>query len=314
MNPASETNAPPRNTEANQLHSTIETRAADNDNPAFEEFESEEAYFEYVEDWHRNRVEILKEDQGWLRLTGLYWLRDGEQMFGSGEQARIRFPEGSIPDFAGIFELRQDTVVMRVAGNVDIRDQRGQRIRENTIFTPEEALELNYRSLTWFVVQRDDRFGIRLYDDNSPHLQHFDGIDRFEVDKEWRVLADFTPHDEGATMEIENVLGQMIEWDVAGTLTFNAMGEEVSILALGTGDRLFIPFADATSGDETYPAGRYVYIDRPGPGEPAIIDFNVSYNPPCAINPYTTCPLPPEQNRLDIPIRAGEMHYEMYEE
>lgn len=276
--------------------------------------EIDDEYREFVENWHRNRIEVLKEDQGWLRLSGLYWLREGEQSFGSGERVRIQFPEGSIPEFAGIFELKADTVVMKVAGNISIYDERGRQVREDTIYSPDISRELNYRSLTWFVVQRDDKFGIRLYDDNSPHLQQFDGIDRYEIDTDWRVEAEFEPEDEGASMQIENVLGQMVTYDLAGTLRFEVNGEEAEMVALGTGDRLFIPFADATTGEETYEAGRYVYIDRPGPGEPAIIDFNVSYNPPCAINPYTTCPLPPPQNRKDFPIRAGEKKYEMYTE
>lgn len=290
---------------------TLSAQTTDDENPD-EDGSIDEDYLEFVEDWHRNRIEILKSEQGWLRLAGLYWLDEGEQSFGSGERTRIQFPEGSIPEFAGIFKLENDTVSMQVAGNIDIRDSEDRRITDDIIATPDEKLELNYRSLTWFVVRREDKTGIRLFDDNSPHLEHFDGIERFDVDKDWRIEADFTPHEEGATMEIENVLGQMVEWDVAGTLTFEMEGEEVNMLALGTGDRLFIPFSDATSGDETYPAGRYVYIDRPEPGEPAVIDFNVCYNPPCAINPYTTCPLPPEQNRLDFPIRAGEKNYDMY--
>lgn len=268
----------------------------------------------FVEEWHRNRIERLHDERGWLRLAGLYWLEEGEQSFGGGPHARIRFPEGSIPALAGIFKVQQDTVHMRVAGTLDIRDERNRRIHDDVISTPEMTRELTYRSLTWFVVRRGDRTGIRLFDENSPHLRHFDGIARFDVERKWRVEARFDPVEEGTTMMIENVLGQMVEYDVAGDLTFTADGHEVNMVALGTGDRLFLPFADATSGSETYPGGRFLYIDRPAPGEPAIVDFNVSYNPPCAINPHTTCPLPPPRNRLPFAIRAGEKHYEMYRE
>ncbi len=278
------------------------------------ESEVDDDYYEFIEEWHRNRIEILKSEQGWLRLVGLHWLNEGEQSFGSSDRVRIRFPEGSIPEFAGIFKLKADTVIMQVAGNIDIRDQRGRRMRDDVIYTPDLRHELRYRSLTWFVVRRDDEFGIRLFDDNSPYLTHFNGIERYDVDSNWRIEADFTPGDEGASMKIENVLGQLVDWELAGTLTFSFDDGDVEILALGTSDRLFIPFADATSGSETYTLGRYVYIDRPEPGEPAIIDFNVSYNPPCAINPYTSCPLPPQENRLDFPIRAGEKNYKMYSE
>ncbi len=276
--------------------------------------EIDKEWYEFVEGWHKNRIERLHDDRGWLRLAGLYWLDEGEQSFGSGRHARVRFPEGTIPELAGIFKVREDTVFMRVAGTTHIRDERGHRIIDEVISTPEMTRELTYRTLTWFVVRRDDKIGIRLFDDNSPHLRNFDGIDRYEVDRNWRVEARFDPVEEGTTMMIENVLGQMVEYDVAGELTFSSDGHEVTIVALGTGDRLFIPFADATSGSETYPGGRFLYIDRPARGEPAIVDFNVSYNPPCAINPHTTCPLPPRQNRMPFAIRAGEKHYEMYQE
>ena len=281
---------------------------------SFEGQESDQEYEERVDAWHANRIERLKDARGWLRLAGLYWLEEGEQSFGSGQWARVRFPVGSIPEIAGIFEKKADTVFMRVAGAIDIRDERNWRLRDDIIYTPEVRRELRYRTLTWFVVQRDDMIGIRLYDDNSPHLIHFDGIDRYEVDRNWVIHAEFEPHREGSTMEIENVLGQFVPWPVAGNLRFEVDGHRVEMVALGTGERLFIPFADATSGSETYPGGRFVYMDRPAPGETAIIDFNVSYNPPCAINPHTTCPLPPRQNRLLFAVRAGEKHYEMYKE
>ncbi|MEX0681413.1 MAG: DUF1684 domain-containing protein [Balneolales bacterium] len=278
-------------------------------------FDDDDDYRASVEEWHSDRVEALKADQGWLRTAGIYWLREGEQSFGSSENVRIQFPEGSIPEFAGILNLEADTVKIQVSGNIDIRNQHGHRIQEGIIFTPEEAEEkmvLHYRSLTWFVVQREDGIGIRLFDDNSPYLTHFEGIERYDIDPDWRVEAEFIPHNDGTTILIENIIGQLVEWVSAGTLTFSVDGEDVNLIALGSGDRLFVPFADATAGSETYASGRFLYIDRPEPGQPATIDFNVSYNPPCAFSPHTTCPIPPEQNRVEFPIRAGEKNYEMY--
>jgi uncharacterized protein len=70
-------------------------------------------------------------------------------------------------------------------------------------------------------------------------------------------------------------------------------------------DRLFVPFTDLTSGTETYPAGRYLDLDRTRTGI-YIIDFNRAYNPYCYYNPTYDCPYPPRENRLRVPIRAGE--------
>jgi hypothetical protein len=71
---------------------------------------------------------------------------------------------------------------------------------------------------------------------------------------------------------------------------------------------LWFIFRDMTSGKETYGAARFLYSDLPVNGK-VVLDFNKAYNPPCAFNPYTTCPLPPPENRLPVGIEAGEKKY-----
>ena len=74
-------------------------------------------------------------------------------------------------------------------------------------------------------------------------------------------------------------------------------------------DEMFLIFGDRTNGAETYGAGRFLYAPRPGKDGRTVVDFNKAYNPPCAFTPFATCPLPPPQNRLPIPIPAGEKSY-----
>ena len=80
------------------------------------------------------------------------------------------------------------------------------------------------------------------------------------------------------------------------------------MLPLAAGDQLWFILRDLTSGTETYPAARFLYADAPKDGW-TMLDFNLAYNPPCAFNPYTTCPLPPSDNRLRVRIEAGELNY-----
>ena len=75
---------------------------------------------------------------------------------------------------------------------------------------------------------------------------------------------------------------------------------------------LFIMFADATSGRETYGAGRFMYVPKPTDGR-VTLDFNKAYSPPCAFNDFATCPLPPHQNRLDLRVAAGELKYDRFD-
>jgi uncharacterized protein (DUF1684 family) len=71
---------------------------------------------------------------------------------------------------------------------------------------------------------------------------------------------------------------------------------------------LWFIFRDLTSGDTTYPAARFLYTSLPKDGK-VVLDFNRAENPPCAFNPYATCPLPPPENRLDLAVESGEKAY-----
>ena len=96
-----------------------------------------------------------------------------------------------------------------------------------------------------------------------------------------------------------------------GAVVFSRNGREwrLDTVLEEPGDQeLFIMFADGTSGHETYGAGRFLYIPLPVAGH-ARLDFNKAYNPPCALNEFATCPLPPPQNRLQLRIEAGEKTY-----
>jgi uncharacterized protein (DUF1684 family) len=86
-------------------------------------------------------------------------------------------------------------------------------------------------------------------------------------------------------------------------------GKEYSLIPSMDETSSFIMFADATSGEETYGAGRYLSAELPDDHNEVILDFNKAVNPPCGFTPFATCPLPPDQNRLDIAVRAGEKAY-----
>ena len=96
-----------------------------------------------------------------------------------------------------------------------------------------------------------------------------------------------------------------------GALVFTIGGRDYRLDAVEENgeEDLFVIFADQTNGKKTYGAGRFLYAARPGADGTTIVDFNKAYNPPCAFTPFATCPLPPPQNRLSIPVEAGEKRY-----
>ncbi len=126
----------------------------------------------------------------------------------------------------------------------------------------------------------------------------------------YRVPAVLRVSAERVTIEMPTSTGQRRNMRHVGTLEFSVRGEPLSLGAfveVGSADlnRLFVPFMDLTSGSETYPAGRYLDLDRTRTGI-YLIDFNGAYNPYCYYNPTYDCPYPPRANRLQVPIRAGE--------
>lgn len=108
------------------------------------------------------------------------------------------------------------------------------------------------------------------------------------------------------TLPVLNVLGQSVDTPSPGILEFVIDGEIFNLDTLEGSERLFIILGDETNKNETYQAGRYLYVDYPDGDGYTIIDFNRAYNPPCAYSKFTTCQLPPPQNRLDVAITAGE--------
>jgi uncharacterized protein len=97
----------------------------------------------------------------------------------------------------------------------------------------------------------------------------------------------------------------------AGKVRFRVDGQPAEITLYESEDQedLFVPFRDATSGKETYGAGRYLEVERPKDGR-VVMDFNDAYNPYCAYNPEWSCPIPPGENWLSVPIRGGEKDFE----
>jgi uncharacterized protein (DUF1684 family) len=132
----------------------------------------------------------------------------------------------------------------------------------------------------------------------------------FPISLDYRVPAVLSPSPERPTIEMPTSTGQLRTMMRVGRLDFTLRGQQLGLSAFVEAgardlDRLFVPFTDLTSGTETYPAGRYLDLDRTPTGL-YVIDFNRAYHPFCYYNPSYDCPYPPRENRLQIPVRAGE--------
>jgi uncharacterized protein len=138
-------------------------------------------------------------------------------------------------------------------------------------------------------------------------LEKFLPLSYFPIDESYAVPAQLDPAPERIAITMPTSTGQLRTVQRVGTLRFNLKGQPLKLTAfLEEGSRrLFVPFSDLTSGTETYQAGRYMNLD-PSPSGIYIVDFNIAYNPYCYYNAEYDCPLPPSENRLAVPVRAGE--------
>ena len=132
----------------------------------------------------------------------------------------------------------------------------------------------------------------------------------YPIDESYAVPASLEPVAERTRIEVPTSTGKIRTIERVGTLKFFLQGKPMRLTAFidvesPQVNRLFVPFADLTSGGETYPAGRYMELDPTATGI-YVVDFNIAYNPYCYYSPEFDCPYPPKENRLDAAIRAGE--------
>ena len=245
----------------------------------------------------------------WLTLAGLFWLKTGENPFGSAANNAIVFPENSAAH-AGVLMLAGKIVTVRFAPDV--------RAMVDGKLVPSAKLEADISghptmvemgNLKFEVIQRGDRVGIRLWDKERAEAREYRGGTFFPLSSRYRTTASWVAYDKPRMIQVPNVLGDSNEMPAPGEIVAQIGGQAIRLVAI-SGDPakgFFLVFSDPTRKSETYPAGRFLETGPVKDGKVAL-DFNYAYNPPCALTPYATCPLPPQQNQLTVPIPAGEKY------
>ena len=271
--------------------------------------ETDPAYSSEIANWHNKRVQNLKKETGWLNLAGLYWLKQGENSFGSDRSNDIIFPPNS-PLKIGSIILTDSVARLKVNENIDVTIN-GNKVKEALLQNDLSGnpTVMSARSYKWFIIKRGNKYGIRLRDLNSPAVKSFPGIETYPVDKSWRIEASYVKFLEPHKMMVPTILGTVEENVANGNLSFTKDGKKYSLVPIVEDDSYFLIFADETNGEETYGAGRFLYTSLPDSNGKVILDFNKAYNPPCAFTEYATCPLPPKDNYLHLKVTAGEKKF-----
>jgi uncharacterized protein (DUF1684 family) len=264
------------------------------------------AYRASVGKWRQAYEADLRSDHGWLSVSGLFWLHEGANTFGSGPLNDMVLP-GAAPARVGDFEFHAGHTVVHVNSGIPAL-LNGKAVESAEMHPDSNADQLVLGDLTLYVHASGDRFTVRLRDKNSSLRKTFAGTRWFPVDESYRVIGKYVAYDKPKQIEIQNVMGDTLQETIPGYVAFRLGGQDLRLDAEVNGTDASFVFRDLTSGHETYAASRFLDT-KIEPNGRMVLDFNEAYNPPCAYNPYTTCPLPPPQNRLGLRIEAGEKTY-----
>ncbi len=255
-------------------------------------------YTNTIRKWQDHREAGLRAPDSWLTLVGLFWLKPGDNSIGSSPSNSFVLRKGSVPPHWGDLRLAGDKVSF---------------VRPDGSSSPlylgpdEKNLQvIRSGSVSFYLIKRLDKLGIRVKDTRSPVLVHFKGTTFFPIDPNLNVQARLV--NDPKKIPILNVLGQTEMQDSPGVVQFSYQGEPYSLRPIYEGKTLFFLFRDPTNKVNTYQAGRMLNTPLAVSGK-VDLDFNRAYNPPCTFTPYATCPLAPKENTLPFAVKAGEMRY-----
>jgi len=283
--------------------------------------------------WRTQRENEISAPDGWLTLTGLEWLKPGSNSVGAGADNQIRLPEPA-PKYLGLLKVSgkasteessnsssDSSVVQLLAPTggfpADLTLD-GKPAREGSL-TVDNARPstIAWHGLSLVVLKRGNRYLLRIKDASSPARASFHGLNWYAPNPDYRVTARWVPFKPPQVEAIATVIGTTLRLPAPGLAMFK-LGDKIlslePVLEDPSGKTLFFILKDETSKTTTYGGGRFLHTGLPDHGldEPGnlVLDFNQLENPPCAYTDYATCPLPPEQNRLEVAIEAGERRYQ----
>ncbi|MCU0756787.1 MAG: DUF1684 domain-containing protein [Xanthomonadales bacterium] len=274
-------------------------------------------------EWRARRLAGLTRPEGWLSLVGLHWLEPGSHPIGTDPGAAIELAIG--PKQLGTLSIEPDAeasakVHLALAPGVAARFEQAAvditadgrvsaTLQSDANGQTPSRVQLGSASFT--LIDRSGRLALRVRDPEATTRTGFGGLDYFPIDAQWRIEAKLARYAEPKLIDIATIVGGIEPTPSIGQAVFEHEGREYRLELLEDSpgaSSWFVIFGDRSNGRETYGMARFLYA-KPLDGERVLVDFNQAYNPPCAFTPYATCPMPPDGNRLDFAVRAGEKKY-----
>jgi hypothetical protein len=267
-----------------------------------------EDYTAQVQAWRDTHEADYRRD--FVTIAGLHFLDPGTHTIGRAPDNDIIL-DAEVPATIGRLIVEDDRVRFEAAPGITVRRQEqtvtGPVILKESGQPPADAISIGAVSLVVHVT--GGRLALRVRDPEGTLARAFTGFSWFPIDPSYRVIGRFIPDAAPRTLPVMNTFNGVDEYDTEGVVEFALHGRTVRLRPFTTRPkRFYFVFRDASGGVETYEAARFLYADLLDGGT-TVLDFNEAYNPPCAFNTYTTCPIPLKENVLPVKILAGEKAY-----
>ena len=258
------------------------------------------SYRDTIVAWQKHRDAGLRAENSWLTLVGLFWLKPGDNTIGSAPENDFVLPKSAPAKLGSLHWADGKVTLIEPSGThkeLSFDDNKPDVVKAGT-------------SVSFFVIKRGERMGVRAKDSASPVLKNFEGMSYFPINPAMRFEATLIP--DVQKLPILNVLGQTEMEESPGWVEFKYQSHPYRLRPIyedtAAGKTLYFLFKDQSNKTETYAAGRMLNVPLPVNGK-VDLDFNRAYNPPCTFTPYATCPLPPKENHLPFAVNAGELRY-----
>jgi uncharacterized protein (DUF1684 family) len=265
-------------------------------------------YRQTLANWRKEKEEVIRQENGWLALAGLYWLKIGKNRAGSDPTCEIQLPS-SVPALIGSLDHNGKSVTLH-AENGHKANVNG-KVTDFAILQPDISDNpsfITFNDIRLVVIQRGNRIGVRIWDNSREERHSFPARTWFDVNEKFRLPACYTAYPHPEATFFPDITGEKTESTVDGFLEFEYKHNSYQLdVTKEEENELFVRFKDPTSDTLTYPAGRYMVVNLEKDNA-AFVDFNYSYNPPCAFTDFATCVFAPEQNYLDFKVTAGETY------
>jgi uncharacterized protein (DUF1684 family) len=271
-------------------------------------FPTGDEWVKSVNAWRTKHETDYRRD--WATIAGLHFLEPGAHSIGSAKSNEIVLPP-DLPADVGRIVVADGWVRYEPAPGIT-PSQNGQPLAGTVVLKEpgkDAADEVAVADVKFAVHESGPRLSLRVWDPDGKQAHEFAGFEWFPIDPAYRVVARFIPDAKPINVPVINTYGDADIMPSEGVVEFTLNGETIRLRPFTTRPkRFYFVFRDGSSGHETYETARFLYSDLLDNGT-TVLDFNEAYNPPCAFNPYTTCPIPIKENRLAVKILAGEKAY-----